>query len=180
MQPVLGLDVGGVLLDRVSDKTDTSFLGTRPMETPIVNGSLVAVQQLVEHFDQRVHIISKAGPQVAGLTTQWLTMHGYIEEHFSSNGFETDGLRIPRTNLHYVRSRGEKDPVAHDLGISHFVDDRLDVLNNMTSVAHRYLFTGGLGQHPAPADVPPEIAVVDDWETLTTMILDSSSAFDGR
>lgn len=176
--PVLGLDVGGVLVDRVSDRTDTSFMGNRPMETPAVKGSLTAVQRLVVHFGQRVHIISKAGPQVAGLTTRWLTVHGYIEEYFSSNGVETDGVQIPRTNLHYVRSRREKDPVAHALGITHFVDDRLDVLDNLSSVPHRFLFTGGLGSHTVPVDVPTGIVRVNDWSTLTEMILESLSAQD--
>ena len=32
----VGLDVGGVLVDRVAEGDDTSFFGSRPMETPAV------------------------------------------------------------------------------------------------------------------------------------------------
>lgn len=63
--PVLGIDVGGVLVDRVAEGSDTSFFGNRPMDTPAVAGSLGAVAELVELFEYRVHIVSKAGSQDA-------------------------------------------------------------------------------------------------------------------
>ena len=38
--PVLGLDVGGVIIDRASEDSDTSFFGDRPMETPAVSDAV--------------------------------------------------------------------------------------------------------------------------------------------
>jgi hypothetical protein len=49
-QPVLGVDIGGVIVDRVAENSDTSFFGDRPMETPAVEGAFDALAQLVATF----------------------------------------------------------------------------------------------------------------------------------
>lgn len=163
---MLGIDVGGVLVDRVAEGSDTSFFGDRPMDTPAVPGALDAVAELVEVFEYRVHIVSKAGPKISELTRRWLGTRGVI-----------GGAGIPLGNVHFVRKRPEKHPVCERLGITHFVDDRLDVLTHLATVEHRYLFTGGLGDHDAPESTPPWAAVFDDWPGLVDEIrLDVGSA----
>ena len=137
--PVLGIDVGGVLVDRVAEGSDTSFFGDRPMVTPAVPGALDAVAALVEVFEYRVHIVSKAGPKISELTRRWLGSRGVI-----------GGAGIPLGNVHFVRKRPDKHPICERLGVTHFIDDRLDVLAHLASVDRRYLFTGGLGGHDAP------------------------------
>lgn len=97
--PVLGIDVGGVLVDRVAEGSDTSFFGDRPMATPSVPGALDAVRQLVELFEYRVHIVSKAGPKISELTRRWLASNGVI-----------GGVGIPLGNVHLVRKRPDKHP----------------------------------------------------------------------
>lgn len=145
--PVLGLDIGGVLVDRLAEGEDTSFFGTRPMDTPAVDGAFEAVARLLEAFDYRVHIVSKAGPKISRLSLEWLLLHNVISP------------ALPATQVHFVTDRADKEPICRRLGVTHFVDDRLSVLNHLTSVDHRILFTGGLGVHPAPApkDVPDGI-----------------------
>lgn len=184
--PVLGLDVGGVLVDRVAEASNTSFFGTQPLQTPAVPGSRDAVPQLVELFEDRVHIVSKTGPQVAGLTTAWLTHHGYIHAEFVShvnavaapspgNSATANSNLINRSHLHYVRSRHEKHPVSRDLGITHFVDDRIEVLQHLVTVSNRYLFTGGLGNHRIPTEIPEGITVIANWATLVEVLTKSVS-----
>lgn len=158
---VLGLDVGGVLVDRVAEGSDTSFFGGRPMDTPAVPGALEAIPNLVMLFEHRVHIVSKAGPKIAELTRRWLGSHGLVGP---------DG--IDPANVHFVRKRPEKHPVCDQLGVTHFVDDRLDVLGHLTSVDRRYLFTGGLGEHEPPGIVPRGVIVVDAWSRLVGLIAD--------
>lgn len=157
--PVLGLDVGGVLVDRVAERTDTSFFGDHPMDTPAVAGALEAIPQLLERFEWRVHIVSKAGPKISALTSQWLGLHGVTGR---------DG--IPLGNVHFVRKRPEKHPICERLGVTHFVDDRLDVLGNLTTVDHRYLFTGGLGDHAPPTQIPGWATAVDTWSRLIGLL----------
>lgn len=157
--PVLGLDVGGVLVDRVAERTDTSFFGDVPMDTPAVSGALESIPVLLELFEWRVHIVSKAGPKIAALTRQWLAVHGV-----------TGGAGIPLGNVHFVRKRPEKHPICERLGVTHFVDDRVDVLGHLATVDHRYLFTGGLGNHDPPTQVPGWATVVDSWPRLVGLI----------
>ena len=158
--PVLGLDVGGVLVDRVAEGSDTSFFGGRPMDTPAVAGALEAIPQLVALFGHRVHIVSKAGPKIAELTRHWLGSHGTVGPH-----------GIDPANVHFVRKRPEKHRVCDQLGVTHFVDDRLDVLGHLTSVDRRYLFTGGLGEHEPPGAVPDGVIVVGTWSRLVGLLV---------
>lgn len=158
--PTLGIDVGGVLVDRVAENSDTSFFGSNPMATPMVEGSLEAVRRLLPLFECRVHIVSKAGPKIAGLSRQWLGRHGF-----------TGTDMIPLSNVHFVRKRPDKDPVCERLGITHFIDDRLDVHRHLETVEHRYLFTGGLGCHEPPIRVDDGVMVVNSWSRLVGLLM---------
>lgn len=159
-QPVLGVDIGGVIVDRVAEGSDTSFFGARPMDTPAVSGALEAVAALnAEVFGGRVFIVSKAGPRTAETTRRWLA---HIDFHRRT--------AIPAEHVHFVRERIDKAPVCERLGVTHFVDDRVDVLGHLSSVAFRYLFTGGLGGRPAPRSVPNWAIITDDWADLRRRI----------
>lgn len=157
--PVLGVDIGGVLVDRVAEDSDTSFFGSDPMATPLVEGSLEAIRDLVDLFEHRVHIVSKAGPKISELSRRWMGRHGFTGP---------DG--IAAGNVHFVRKRHEKHPVCERLMITHFVDDRVDVHGHLTTVDHRYLFLGGLGSNEPPRHVPPGVISVDSWSRLVGLL----------
>jgi len=159
--PVLGIDVGGVLVVRATEEDDTSFFGTRPMDTPAVDGAFTAIADLCAGpFAHRVHIVSKAGAKTAALTRQWLDATGFFAE-----------TGVPTGNVWFVRRRDDKQDVCRRLAITHFVDDRVDVLTSLaTTVPHRYLFTGGLGSDPTPAHVPDGIETHATWDDLARAI----------
>lgn len=135
------------------------------MATPAVEGSHDAVRSLVHLFEYRVHIVSKAGPKIAQLTRLWLGAQGFLAE---------GGL--PSENVHFVRKRADKHPVCDRLGITHFIDDRPDVLQHLVTVDCRYLFTGGLGANKAPKSVSPRCEVVDSWSRLVGLLERDSHA----
>jgi hypothetical protein len=156
---VLGVDIGGVIVDRVAENSDTSFFGDRPMDTPAVAGVFDALAELVPMFGSRVHIISKAGPKIAALSREWLASQGVF-----------DAIGVPESNLWFVRRRHEKAPICARLGVTHFIDDRPDVLQHLTTVPHQFLFLGGLGHHLPPASTPPKVHRVSTWPELVTKI----------
>jgi hypothetical protein len=165
--PVLGVDVGGVLIDRVGEGSDTSFFGDRPLETPAVPLAVETLAALAAGaFAFRVHLVSKAGPKISTRTRAWLEHTGFA----AATG-------IPADHVHFVRNREDKAPVCRRLGVTHFVDDRLSVLSHLTSVEHRYLFTGGLGGHPAPnpTDIPSWAQAVGSWPELRELIESDAS-----
>jgi hypothetical protein len=160
---VLGLDVGGVIIDRASEDSDTSFFGDRPLETPAVADAVECIATLTaDVFASRVVVVSKAGPKTAARTREWLEHVGF----YARTGIRPD-------DVHFVRDRAGKEPVCRRLGVTHFVDDRLSVLNHLVSVPHRYLFTGGLGASapPDPARVPEDIVLAADWPTLRNLLI---------
>ena len=157
---MLGIDVGGVLVDRVAEGSDTSFFGDRPTDTPAVPGAFESVARLCRGpFQFRVHIVSKAGPKISDLTRAWLGHTGFFEQ-----------TGMSPSNVWFVRKRPEKAPICQRLGVTHFVDDRLDVLAALESVEHRYLFLGGLGTHLPPPQIPRTVHPVATWPLLADTI----------
>ena len=128
MRNILGIDIGGVIIDRQNDSTDTSFFGPNYLLTTAVPGVFDAIKSLVDRGYQ-VHLVSKCGSNVERKTREWLKHHRF---------FERTGVDPAR--LHFCRTRPEKGPICRALGVTHFVDDRLDVLDCLDSVGEVFLF----------------------------------------
>jgi hypothetical protein len=133
----LGIDIGGVIIDRVNDGTDTSFFSDNYLRTTAVPGVFDALRQLVgKRFGDEVYLVSKCGQRVQDKTLHWLDHHCF---------YDLTGIR--REHVYFCRERYEKGGICQRLGITHFVDDRLEVLGNLTTVGTLYLF------HPRPDEV---------------------------
>lgn len=134
-QPRLGVDIGRVIIAGPDDPdaADTAFFGTDEqamLSTPAVDGAFHVLRRLVERFDGRVWLISKCGERIQRHTEQWLAHHRFFER----TGVGVDHVR-------FTRRRAEKGVHARELAITHFVDDRLDVLEAIHDVVpHLYLF----------------------------------------
>lgn len=140
---IFGVDVGGVILDKANDDTDTSFLGDNFLETttvPFAIGALVTIRSFLaclaevqgRPYDPKeppIHVVSKCGPNVQRKTMLWMKHHVFHEI-----------TGIPESHVHFCLKRHEKAPICKDLGITDFVDDKLEVLSYLESVPHRYLF----------------------------------------
>ena len=152
IRPRLGVDVGRVLVGAIDEAghADTSFLSgsdEHALSTPPEAGALDAVRALCAAFEGEVWIVSKCGPRIEALTRRWLARHGFV------------GPGVVRGDrLRFVRKRPEKRGVAVDLRLTHFVDDRLDVLEPMVSLVP-YLYRFGRTHHPCPAWASPVL----DW-----------------
>lgn len=128
---LLGVDVGGVLIDRIrADGSDTSFFSDRFLETPAVVGAFDTLVRLRrERFGPRICIVSKCGPRTEENTRLWLSHNGLL-----------DRLGLNAQVLHFCRKRPDKAPICKRLGVTHFIDDRMDVLVHLKSVRHKILF----------------------------------------
>lgn len=128
----IGLDVGGVIIDRIkNDRTDTSFKSDNFLLTSAVPGVFEAVKLMTQTYGaENVFIISKVKSDVK--TLLWLDHNEF---------YEKTGLRP--ANVRFCRERHQKGPIADSLPggpLTHFVDDRADVLCHMPNVRTRYLF----------------------------------------
>jgi hypothetical protein len=137
----LGVDIGRVIIGGdTPGGSDTQFFGgdtARMLATPAVCGAFDALARLVPRFEQ-VWLISKCGERTQRRSRQWLDHHDFS----ASTG-------IPRGNVRFCLARPDKAVHCAELGITHFVDDRLDVHRALRGVVpHRYLFGPQAG--PAP------------------------------
>ncbi|MBX2797315.1 MAG: hypothetical protein KTR31_06605 [Myxococcales bacterium] len=153
----LGLDIGKVIIGPIVDgRADTSFLGTQlddAMSTPPAPGAFSAIRTLVDRFDE-VWLVSKCGPSVQRKTRAWLDHHDF---------YRTTG--VPSGHLRFCLKRHEKAPIAMELGLTDFVDDRRDVLVHMRGLVPRlYLF----GEQ---TEAPPQWTIhVADWPATVAQL----------
>ncbi|MEV0563553.1 hypothetical protein [Dactylosporangium sp. NPDC050588] len=156
----LGVDIGRVIIGgSAPGGGDTQFFSGDParmLATPAVPGALEALARLVPRFEQ-VWLISKCGERVQRHTRQWLDHHAFAAR-----------TGIPREHLRFCLRRPEKAVHCAELGITHFVDDKLDVHEALRGIVpHRFLF----GPQPAPA--PPWLHHTEAWAAAEAAILRS-------
>ena len=157
----LGVDFGGVIIDRVNDKTDTSFFDDNYLASITTPDVFESLARLVEaKFGNRVFLVSKCGQRVQDRTLAWLHHRRF---------FERTG--IPSDNVRFCRKRAEKAPIAAELGITHFVDDRLDVLGYMKSVPNLYLFQPRESDTQQHGQDPGRVRIVQSWAEVSEAIL---------
>ena len=128
----LGIDVGGVIIDKANDGTDTSFLSDNFLMTTAIDQALKTITLLSrEKFGPKnVFIVSKCGKKVEEKTRTWLKHRGF----HAMTGVSED-------QLHFCKERSGKAPISASLGITHFVDDKLEVLGYLTGIVDvRFLF----------------------------------------
>lgn len=157
----LGIDIGGVIVVRVNDGSDTSFYGPRFLENPPIEGAFEGIRRLgQERFGDRVYLVSRCKDETRRRTIAWLDHYGFWE-----------ATGITRDRLHFCEERHEKDLVCARLGIDHFIDDHMDVLRHLDSVPNRFLFK------PAPEDLVEfaglmeTVTIAQDWPSLVDTIL---------
>jgi len=159
-QDILGIDIGRVIIGPVDDdgRADTSFLSGTPdraMQTPPAAGAFAAITRLAAAFDGAVWLVSKCGPGVQAKTRRWL-------DHWRF--WATTG--IAPAHLRFCRERRDKALHCHELGVTHFIDDRLDVLEHLRNVVPELYLFGHQKARP-PSWVTPVIT----WPAVLAAVL---------
>jgi hypothetical protein len=160
--PALGIDFGGVIvpsLDR-NRASDTQF-SDRFLTTPPQPGVFDAVRLLTGKFQGQVWIVSKAGERTETLTRNWLEANDF----FRRTGMSPQAVR-------FCRERQQKQVICDSLKITHFIDDRVHVMQILRDkVPHLYLFGAGLrGRNSCRWAVP-----VPNWSEAQEAIVRSLS-----
>ncbi|MGA7329331.1 MAG: hypothetical protein WBX25_33820 [Rhodomicrobium sp.] len=169
-EPRVGIDIGRVIMAPIKrGKADTSFLSgslEKAMQTPPSPGAFEGVKALVTAFGGRAWLISKAGPNVQQKTKLWLRHWDF----YAATG-------LPSEHVRFCLDRPQKAEHCRQLKITHFIDDRLDVLEAMREdVSHLYLF----GEQPRLEEIPNWTMHVADWEEATNAVLRQLQEGGGR
>lgn len=131
----LGIDLGGVVIHRAVGTPENIFFSDRCVEVPPNEGAFAAIKYLFALFSGRVHVVSKASGRTEARCRRWLEHHRFSE---------LTGV----TSITFVPKRPDKGPVCTSLGITHFIDDREDVLDHLNGIVpFQFLFgrTGVVG-----------------------------------
>ena len=155
----LGIDVGRVLISPGdSTSPDTSFIGGTlddALNTLPYDGMFDVVPALVERFEGRVWIVSKCGPRIQERTLQWFEHHRFFER-----------AGIARDRVRFCRKRPDKAIHCRELGISHFIDDRVDVLQPMIGIVPNLFLFG-----PQRGCTPAHMRAVPAWRDVAQEML---------
>ena len=123
-EPRVGIDIGKVIIEPVKGGAgDTTFRRgdlAKALETPPSPGALEGVAALVEATTGQTWLISKAGPKMQAKTKRWL-------KHWDFYG--RTGLQPKQVK--FCLERSQKADHCRRLKITHFIDDRLDVLEHL-------------------------------------------------
>lgn len=154
-----GFDIGRVLIDH---DTDMAFYGDDFLTAPAMPGAFTTIRNIIELIEAKnTFIISKVKDPYK--SEEWLKHHRFCEK----TGFLWENLR-------FCTEREAKGPIARnetgdptiDLqggALTHFADDRADVLLHMDGLRVRYLF----GEQPSeqPNDISAFVPMLT-WDDL--------------
>lgn len=130
---------------------------------PVNPGAIEVISALREQrFGDEMYLVSKAGRRVEDRTRQWLQ---YID-FFGRTG-------INDQNMHFCRKRSEKLPIAQELQLTHFIDDRRDVLDLMPSLM-RIWFTFDKDEESKLIRLKPSLTRAYGWAAVKDVLLESS------
>ena len=142
----IGIDFGRVIQGGPGAPSgqDTDFLGLPPLQAilcPHNEGALEIICDLASYAHLSggdVWIISKCGTLVQAKTLAWLFANDFFKR-----------TRINPANIRFCEKREDKAPIAAELGLTHFIDDRVGVLLPMAGIVkHRILY--GPQEHATP------------------------------
>jgi hypothetical protein len=155
----LGIDFGRVIQGAPGPDgaVDTDFLGSGiedAIKSPATPGAFEVLPELVAEFEGRAWIISKCGENTERKTRAWLDHQGF---------YRRTGL--PYGNVRFCRRRADKAIHCRELGITHMIDDRLDVHQAIREIVpYRYLFG------PQDGDIPDWVIHTPDWPSVAAAL----------
>jgi len=159
---VLGVDIGGVIIDRVNDGSDTSFFGDNYLATTACPGVFDSLARLGKYrFGTQIYLVSKCGRRTQDRSLEWLAHHRF---------FERTG--IPPGNVRFCRERSGKRAIAAELGLTHDVDDRLEVLGYLVGItASLHLYRPQEKEVQKYASFMPFVRRAESWDEVEADIM---------
>jgi len=156
----LGVDIGGVIIENHDKSADTSFFSKNYLSTPASENSFAELKKLNEgRFEDRVYLVSKCGPSVQSKTKKWLKHNRF---------FELTG--IAEDKVHFCLERNEKAEISLQLGLTAFVDDRLEILGYLKHMKDLFLFKPNEEEVAENKEHLPLVTVVNSWTELGTLL----------
>jgi hypothetical protein len=156
----IGIDVGGVIRSKAAKPlTIDEYL-----DASSLRDAAKTIKALVNLCgSDNVYIISRCPKYAEDVILKWLDNQKFFTE-----------INFDRSNVYFCRERADKAPIAKQLQLTYFIDDRIEVLDAMKDiVANRILFTGGSNHHNTEID--DNITVLNKWGSILKYIKNNLS-----
>jgi hypothetical protein len=156
----IGVDIGGVITDPPPGVDHEDFLGGRShLLIQKVKDSFNVIRVLNEKH--RVILVSKARPVTQRKTTEWLRHHQF---------FKVTGMS--ERDVYYTLSRDDKTRIAEREGVTHFIDDKLEVLGYMYGIVpNLFCFQCHPLQKQRYPFIYQKVRHVTTWEELRMLLV---------
>lgn len=159
----LGIDIGGVIVSADTDTLEKTnvmmsekYLATKPKEH-----CFEVIKNLgAQRFGERIYLVSKAGSIMQMKSRRWLDHHDF---------FKITG--VDPCHIAFCLERKDKARIARQLNLTHFIDDRLEILSYLDTVPHRYAFQPRENELTRYAHILKHITVVQSWEDIQRLLL---------
>jgi hypothetical protein len=153
---VLGVDLGGVTMSR--EKNEAGIY-------PRILGSFEALSKLRDRFKGNLVIVSRVNDKEQA--------QGILESLSSQGFFSFTGISLAA--IHFCLKREEKAPICSRLGVTHFIDDRLEVLYHLhqAGIKNLHLFQGRKEEYSVEPynSILDEVARVESWQEVMDKLL---------
>jgi hypothetical protein len=94
-----------------------------------------SIKKLVETLgSENVFIVSKCGKGFRDKTLSWLENKGFYKFTGNCHHYLCNCEGFKSQNLFFCEERAQKRPICEDLKITHFIDDRIDVLKHLINL----------------------------------------------
>ena len=148
---ILGVDLGNTIV-RAQRRSDLEPGAARPL--PVAYPDALETLYDLGALVKEIHIVSRVTPEQKVRALQWLEASDFYTK-----------TNIPKTRVHFCAERHEKAGICKPLGITHFIDDRPEVLAHMHGVIK-------IAFDPHPSDFKkfekenPDTLIVSNWQDV--------------
>lgn len=159
----IGLDFGGVIKPISKNGFEKDEIFDRTGGFPVRNSphfpmAFDTIARLCERYEGNVWIVSKATKPTRERVLAWMKFNDF---------FSITGLK--RDHIFFCDKRQQKRDHCIDLGINHFIDDRVHVLDIIKDVVDNlYLF----GPQKMTSHVLRWATLVKDWNEVAEIFLE--------
>lgn len=158
----LGIDIGNVIIDhRAGVDVFDGMTGRAYAAIPEVENALKSIRTLRDgRFGPSIVLVSHASAWAEQKIRFWLDHHAFFEK-----------TGVARDQVRFCRDRRDKAAICAREAVTHFVDDRPEVLQHLQGVVtHRYLF-GALAELSVEQVRSMGLTVCENWTDAERMLL---------
>jgi hypothetical protein len=154
-EKILGVDIGNVIINHRGQQ-DMSIDRKEYSLIPAESGVFEALNYLKRTTFPTIYLVSRCSSWAEESILEWLRANDF----YTKTG-------IMRNQVYFCRERHQKAEVCLKLGITHFIDDRMEILSYLNGkVRNLYLFKPDLHEFDLFKNGSNKVDMIDGWDSF--------------